>query len=118
VAEDWKALQSDLQQGNLASAQAIFSAMQKDSPTGAQAAEAKPPSADNLIGEALHALQAALQKIDLSGAQSALVALQTAVKTAYAQTNAGGGIPPGEVPDSTSATASEPTTGSKLNLLA
>jgi ribosomal protein S20 len=118
VEQDWKALQTDLQQGDLSSAMSAFSAMQKDIPSPAQAAEAKPPSADSLVGEALHALQTALQKVDVSGAQSALASLQSAIKTAYAQTAPLTPAPSEDPIASAPAAPPQALAGSTLNYLA
>jgi ribosomal protein S20 len=85
-AQDFKALQSALQSGDLSGAQQAFAAFQKDMPASAQAAQtaqANSASTPNSQGaKDFQALQSALGSGDLSGAQQAFASLQKDLQSA------------------------------------
>ena len=72
-AQDFKALQTALQSGDVTSAQQAFASMQKDMQNSSQAAGAtsNPSGQSSQISTDFGTLQSALQSGDLSGAQSA-----------------------------------------------
>ena len=87
VAQDWKALQNALGQGNISAAQTAFTSLEKDlanSPTGS-------PSPNSPVGQALTQLQTALQSASVSDAQSAFSALRTAVRGMHHHHHTSGG---------------------------
>ena len=77
-AQDFKALQTALQSGDVTSAQQAFASVQKDMQNAAQAAGAtsNPSGQPSKIGTDFQTLQSALQSGDLSGAQSAFATLK------------------------------------------
>ena len=72
IRSDFKALQSDLQAGNIASAQVDFDTLLKDAP---QLKSQLQSSATTTQPNALSALSTSLQAGDISGAQTAFAAL-------------------------------------------
>jgi hypothetical protein len=87
VAQDWKALQSDIGQGNMQGAQTAFNSLQKDlanSPTGS-------PSPTSPVGQALSQLQTAIQSGSASESQSAFHALRSAVRGMHRHQHTSGG---------------------------
>ena len=86
VAQDWKALQNALGEGNIPGAQTAFTSLEKDlanSPTGS-------PSSDSPVGQALAHLQTALQDASVPDAQTAFSALRTAVRGMHRHHTTGG----------------------------
>ena len=85
-AQDFNALQSALQSGDLSGAQQAFAAFQKDMPASAQAAQTaqtNSASTPNSQGaKDFQALQSALGSGDLSGAQQAFASLQKDLQSA------------------------------------
>jgi hypothetical protein len=76
-AQDFKALESALQAGDLTSAQTAFAALQKDQPAYSQVAQANRASGKNTQGaKDFEALQSALGSGDLSAAQQAFATLK------------------------------------------
>jgi len=77
-AQDFKALQTALQSGDMTSAQQAFASLQKDMPKSSQAAgtTSNPAGQPGQIGTDYQSLQSALQSGDLSGAQSAFATLK------------------------------------------
>jgi hypothetical protein len=87
VAQDWKAIQSALGQGNMSGAQTAFNSLERDlanSPTGS-------PAPNSPVGQALIQLQTAIQNADVSGAQSSFSALRTAVRGMHHHQHTSGG---------------------------
>ena len=87
MAQDWKAIQNALGQGNMSAAQTAFNSLQKslaNSPTGS-------PAANSPVGQALTQLQTAIQNADVSGAQSSFSALRTAVRGMHHYQHTSGG---------------------------
>ena len=85
--QDFKALESSLQSGDLSGAQQAFAALQKDLPnssqtTGATSSNASTPTSQ--LSTDFQALQSALQSGDLSGAQGAFATLQQDMQSAGA----------------------------------
>ena len=75
--QDFKALQTALQSGDLSGAQQAFAAMQKDQQNSSQATQASSASSQNSQdAKDFQALQTAFSSGDLSGAQQAFAALQ------------------------------------------
>src|SRR5664280_393361 len=71
--QDFKALQSALQSGDLTSAQQAFASLQKDRPNSTQAAATTSNASgqNSPLANDFQALQTALQTGDISSAQSA-----------------------------------------------
>jgi ribosomal protein S20 len=81
--QDFKALQSALQSGDLSGAQSAFASLQKAMQNKSQAAGANNPSSQNSqLGNDMQSLQSALQGGDLSAAQKAFASLQQDMKSA------------------------------------
>jgi hypothetical protein len=119
VAQDWKALQNALGQGDIPGAQTAFTSLEKDlanSPTGS-------PSPNSPVGQALTQLQTALQDTNVSDAQSAFSALRTAVRGmhrhhttgGYSSTSSSGGS---GISLTSVALPAQGTVGTMLNVLA
>ena len=82
-AQDFKALQTALQAGDLSGAQQAFATLQKDQPASSQAAQtANAPSQNSQGAKDLQALQGALTSGDVSGAQQAFAALKQDIQGA------------------------------------
>ena len=77
-AQDFKALQTALQSGDVTSAQQAFASLQKDmqKSSPAAAATSTPSGQSSPISTDFQTLQTALQSGDLSGAQSAFATLK------------------------------------------
>jgi|ERR1035437_1083005 iron uptake system EfeUOB component EfeO/EfeM len=77
-AQDFKALQTALQSGDVTTAQQAFASLQKDMQTSSKAAGAtsNQSSQTSQLGADFQTLQSALQSGDLSGAQSAFATLK------------------------------------------
>jgi hypothetical protein len=83
-AQDFKALQSALQSGDLTSAQQAFSSLLKDQQGSTQAATPASSTSGQTspLQNDFQALQSALQSGDLSGAQSAFATLKQDIQSA------------------------------------
>ena len=83
-AQDFKALQTALQSGDLSSAQQAFSALQHDMPRLAQSANATSQTSPvSQLSQDFQSLQSALQSGDLSSAQQAFASLTQDLQSAH-----------------------------------
>jgi len=85
--QDFKALESSLQSGDLTGAQQAFADLQKDLPNSSQTTAATSSNASaptGQLGTDFQALQSALQAGDLSGAQGAFATLKQDMQSAGA----------------------------------
>ena len=111
--QDFKALASALQSGDLSAAQTAFAAFQKDIQGNSQSPQAAALSDSNSqLGKDFQALQSALQSGDLSSAQQAFATLQQDLKTTHHHHHHhhSGGIDPDKTAQSTSSTATSTAT--------
>jgi len=81
-AQDFRALASALQSGDLATAQQAFAALQKDTPAAATGATSG-TGTTNPITQDFQALQTALQGNDVSAAQKAFTTLRQDLRSLY-----------------------------------
>lgn len=83
-AQDFKALQTALDSGDLSAAQQAFTALQQDRPNAAQNTQSSTnsaPTQPNQLGKDLQSLQSALQSGDIDSAQSAFATLKQDLKS-------------------------------------
>ncbi len=81
--QDFQALQSALQSGNLSGAQQALAAFQQDQPKSSQAvSNSSASSQTSPVAKDLQALQSALQSGNLSGAQQAFASFKQDVQSA------------------------------------
>jgi hypothetical protein len=105
---NFKAIGSALQSGNLSSAQSALTAFQQNQPNISQSANTQPFGKNTQANNDFQTLSSALQSGDLAGAQKAFSSIQTDLKSAQA-THKGHGHHHHQ--ESTSATATtSPTT--------
>jgi hypothetical protein len=88
--QNFKALDTALQTGDLSSAQSAFSAIQQNMPPASNGPEQGQPGADGM-GQAFQSLSDALGKGDLSGAQTAFSDVKDIMKAGGPRPPMGGG---------------------------
>ncbi|HSY18918.1 MAG TPA: hypothetical protein VK815_11310 [Candidatus Acidoferrales bacterium] len=81
---DFKAIGSALQSGDLSSAQSALAAFQQNQPAAAQSANSQPFGKNNQANTDYQTLTTALQSGDLAGAQKAFSSIQSDLKSAQA----------------------------------
>jgi len=122
--QDFKALQTALQSGDLAGAQQAFAALQKDKTGAAQSSTGASPSTDNSQGSKdFQALQTALSSGNLAAAQQAFTALkkdvQGAGKAGHHHHHHGGSVSGSTTPtDAASGSGVTAAAGGTLNVQA
>jgi ribosomal protein S20 len=121
--QDFKALGTALQSGDLAGAQQAFAALQKDTQT-IQSAQSQPSGQNSPGSQDFKTLESALNSGDLSGAQKAFATVQQDVQTAR-KSHGGHGhhVHQAPAPQSTTQTDTDGTssilsTGTNTNLSA
>jgi len=123
-AQDFKALQSALQTGDLSGAQQAFATLQKDLPSSAPTTKPSSSSSQSTpASKDFQALQSALSSGDLSGAQQAFASLKQDLQSAgkahkHQHHHSGSESSATPVASSTPNTSGAQPVDSALNLLA